>query len=70
MGMDFVIKVSSLSLFLCSLAAMKGAVFFCHDVLPPYRPKSTWPKQPWTETSETMSQNKPFLLLSGVSWVF
>jgi hypothetical protein len=31
----------------------------CHDVLPHHRPKNNVASQPWTET---MSQNKSFLL--------
>jgi hypothetical protein len=33
-----------------------------HDVLPYHRPQSNGDNLPLTETSKTMSQNKPFIL--------
>jgi hypothetical protein len=33
---------------------------FCHDVLPHHMTTSNGNKHPWTETYETMNQNKSF----------
>lgn len=50
-------------LFLCFLATIKWADCFCHmlPLLP--QPQSNRTKPPRIETSETMSQSKPFLLV-------
>jgi hypothetical protein len=42
----------------------------CHDVLPTHRSKDNRAKQPRTKTSNTLSQNKSFLLLSWISQIF
>lgn len=39
-----------------------------HPVLLHYRPKSNWANQSWTQTSQIVSQNKPFLLISCLFW--
>jgi hypothetical protein len=41
---------------LCSI------VPFCHDIFPHHRPRKNAASWPWTETFETMSQKKSFLL--------
>lgn len=42
-----------------SLGPPEVSTFLCHKVLPQLRQKTKWP---WTETSETKSQNNLFLL--------
>jgi hypothetical protein len=68
--------VSSLFLMhrLCLLAYMRWAAFLCH-ALPPwcFTLPSTWKQwsqSSWTEISETVSQNKSFLLLSCLGQAF
>jgi hypothetical protein len=60
------------SLFLCFLATIR---FLCHTLPQPWcsalpHVQSNGANQPSTETSETVSQNKPFLLYIGFSQVF
>lgn len=62
-----------LPLFLYLLAAMRWSFFLF--MLPPWRTASppAWSNRaywPWTETSEIMSQNKTFLLISCLSQAF
>jgi hypothetical protein len=43
---------------------------FHYDVLVHHRPRNNGASWPWTVSSETMSQNKPFFLLSCFSLLF
>jgi hypothetical protein len=43
---------------------------FCNEVLPQHRPQSKGVKWPWTETSQTKSQNKPLPFFVFVNWLF
>lgn len=60
-GHIFPLAPSFLSLFQLS-AAMRWTAFFPHTLLPWCSAQSNGASQPWTATSETVSQNKSLLL--------
>jgi hypothetical protein len=47
-----------------------SSVCSCRAILPCHRPQSNRASWLWTQTSETMSQNKPFLLISWFPQIF
>jgi hypothetical protein len=50
--------------------AASSATHPCHDTLPCHRPKGNRANWLWTETSNMVSPNKPFLLISWSSQMF